>query len=69
MLNVMGVIVLTVFLSLILVAIFLVLFLGDRQKGQAGGAEHAALLPLEEERSVYADRSQAKSTTAESSDS
>ena len=45
----MAVLLLTVFLSLILVAIFIVLFLGERRKKGFGSSEQDALLPFEDD--------------------
>lgn len=45
----MGVLLLTVFLSLILAAIFVALFIGDRARRGFGSVEHEALLPFQDE--------------------
>jgi cbb3-type cytochrome oxidase subunit 3 len=45
----MGVLVLTVLLSLVLVAIFIFLFLGTRKEDGFGGAERHSLLPFDDE--------------------
>lgn len=45
----MNVILLTVPLSLVLVAIFVVFFLGERRRERFGGWESAALRPLDDE--------------------
>ena len=47
-----GVLVLTVLLSLVLAAIFIVLFWHDRKREDFSSAERAALLPLEDEKPV-----------------
>ena len=52
----MRVLVLTVLLSLILVAVFLVLFLAGRRQDGFGGAERQSLLPLEDENEEPSDR-------------
>jgi hypothetical protein len=46
----MYVLVLTVFLSLVLAAIFVVLFFAERRRGGLRGAEQDALLPFTDER-------------------
>ena len=43
----MGVLLVTILLSLLLVVIFLLLFLGERSRGRAGSPERDALLPLD----------------------
>lgn len=45
----MRVILLTVFLSLVLAAIFVVLFLGERRQRGVRGTEQDALMPLTDE--------------------
>ncbi len=45
----MGVLVLTVFLSLLLVALFVVLFVAERRRKGFGSAEQDALLPFGDE--------------------
>lgn len=45
----MGVLVLTIFLSLVLVSLFLVLFLRERRKHGFRSSEQDALLPFEDE--------------------
>lgn len=45
----MGVLLLTVFLSLLLVAFFLFLFLGERRRDGFASSEQDALLPFEDE--------------------
>jgi len=47
-----GVLVLTVLLSLVLATIFMVLFWHERKREDFSSAERAALLPLEEESTV-----------------
>lgn len=45
----MGVLVLTVFLSLLLVTLFVFLFIGEHRKKGFGSSEQDALLPFEDE--------------------
>ena len=45
----MGVLLLTVFLSLLLVSLFVVLFVGERRKKRFRSSEQDALLPFEDE--------------------
>ena len=45
----MGVLLLTVFLSLLLVALFLVLFIGERRRKRFRSSEQDALLPFGDE--------------------
>jgi len=45
----MGVLVLTVLLSLVLVAVFVFLFLGTRREDGFGGVERHSLLPFDED--------------------
>ncbi len=45
----MRVLLLTVFLSLLLVSLFLVLFLGERRRKRFGSSEQEALLPFDDE--------------------
>lgn len=45
----MGVLLLTVFLSLLLVTIFVLLFLHERSKRGFGSSEQESLLPFEDE--------------------
>lgn len=45
----MGVLMLTVFLSLLLVTLFIVLFIGERRRKRFGSSEQDALLPFGDE--------------------
>jgi len=45
----MGVLVLTIFLSLLLVALFVVLFVSERRRKGFGSSEQDALLPFNDE--------------------
>jgi hypothetical protein len=45
----MSVLLLTIFLSLVLVTLFIVLFIGERLKKGFGSSEQDALLPFEDE--------------------
>jgi hypothetical protein len=45
----MSVLLLTIFLSLLLVTFFIVLFIGERRKKGFGSSEQDALLPFEDE--------------------
>ena len=45
----MGVLLLTVFLSLLLVTLFVLLFLGERRRKRFGSPEQDALLPFGDE--------------------
>jgi len=45
----MSVLVLTIFLSLLLVSLFIVLFIGERRRKGFGSPEQDALLPFEDE--------------------
>jgi len=48
-LEAMGVLLLTIFLSILLVTFFLVLFIGEHRKRGFGSFEQDALLPFEDE--------------------
>ena len=45
----MGVLLLTIFLSILLVSFFVVLFIGEHRKRGFGSSEQDALLPFEDE--------------------
>ena len=50
----MDILLLTIFLSVILACLFIVLFISDREKSKRSSLDQDSLLPLAEERSVPA---------------
>lgn len=50
----MSIILLTVFLSVILASLFIILFINDREKGRHSSLEQDSLLPLADENPVPA---------------
>ncbi len=53
----MDILLLTIFLSVILASLFILLFIKDREKSQRSSMEQDSLLPLAEEHSVPASKS------------
>ena len=61
----MSVIPLTVFFSLLLAGLFMVLFAHEQRRRRFASAEHDSLLPLADERSVPAGRTPARARADE----